>query len=81
VSTSDTFNFYKERLRKEAGHGTIVVVRIVVPVRVELQLVVVEVEDRGVGEALIIVRILVFVHPCHRNSKLVFVGNKTISHS
>jgi len=63
VSTSDTFYLVKERLREEAGHGTIVLVGVVEPVHVELQLVVVEVEDRGVSEALIIVRILVFVRP------------------
>ena len=81
VSDLDTFCFMKERLRREAGHRTIVLVGIVEPVHVELQLVVVEVEDRGVSEALIVVRIIVFVCPSHRNLKLVFVGNKTISYS
>lgn len=42
-----------ERLRDESRHGTVVVVRVVDPVRVELDLAVVEVEIRGVGEVAV----------------------------
>jgi len=44
------FAFDEERLRKDGGRGPIVVVRIVDIVRVELELVVVEVEVRSVVE-------------------------------
>ena len=47
-----------ERLRDEARRGTVVVVRIVGPVSVELDLAVVEVEDRRVREADIVIGIL-----------------------
>ena len=46
----------ERRLREETGRGTVVVVRIVDLVRVELELVVVEVEDRGVRELALVVR-------------------------
>ena len=71
----------KERLRGETRGGTVVLVRIVDVVRVELDLVVVEVEVRSVTEADIGIRIFVFVHPCHRSFKLFLVGNKTVYHS
>ena len=47
-----------ERLRNESRRGTVVVVGIVEPVRVELDLAVVEVEVRGVIEADIGIRII-----------------------
>jgi len=53
----DTFS-QKERLRNEPRGSTIVVVRIVNEVRIELNVVVVEVEVRRVVEADIGVRIL-----------------------
>ncbi len=56
-----------ERLRNESRSGTIVAVRIVEPVRVELDLAVVEVEDRGVIEADIGIRRIVPTHPCHQS--------------
>ena len=74
----------KERLRrgrKERRGRAIVVVGIVDIVRVELELVVVEVEVRGVIEAIIVVRRIVFAHPCHQSSKVILVGNKTPYHS
>jgi hypothetical protein len=48
----------EERLRSDAGSGTKVVIRVVNPVRVELELVVVEVEVRCVDELAIAIRIL-----------------------
>lgn len=50
-------------LRKEARGRTIVVVGIADPVRVELDIAVVEVEVRRVVEANIGLRNLPFVHP------------------
>ena len=70
-----------ERLRNERRRGTVVVVRIVEPVRVELDLAVVEVEVRGVIEANIGIRIFVFAHPSHQSLKVFLVGNKVRSHS
>jgi len=55
--------FYEERLRDEAGGRTIVPVRIVDIVRVELDLAIVEVEVRGLVEIAIGIRIIVFAHP------------------
>ena len=52
----------KERLREEAGRRAIVLVSIVDPVRVELDLAVVEVEVRSVREVAILVR-LDCLHP------------------
>ena len=69
-----------ERLRNESRGGTVVVVRIVEPVRVELDLAVVEVEDRGVIEADIGIRRIVPTHPCHQSLKVVLIGNKVQSH-
>jgi len=40
-----------------------VVIRVVNPVGVELELVVVEVEDRGVHELAVGIRIFAFIHP------------------
>ena len=71
----------EERLREKRGRRAIVVVGIVDIVRVELDLVVVEVEVRSVIEANIGIRIFVFVHPCHRSFKLFLVGNKVVYHS
>jgi len=68
-----------ERLRNERRRRTVVVVRIVEPVRVELDLAVVEVEVRGVIEANIGIRIFVFVHPSHQSLKVFLVGNKVRS--
>ncbi len=71
----------KEELRNETGGRPVVVVRIRHVVRVELDLVVVEVEVRGLVEADIGIRIFVSTHPCHRSLKVVLVGNKIRSHS
>ncbi len=68
-----------ERLRNKHRRRTVVVVRIVEPVRVELDLAVVEVEVRGVIEANIGIRIFVFVHPSHQSLKVFLVGNKVRS--
>ncbi len=65
-----------ERLREEPGSGTVVLVGIVNPVRVELDLAVVEVEVRRVVEANIRLRKIVFARPWHRSSKAVSAGNK-----
>ena len=54
-----------ERLRNEHRRRTVVLVGIVEPVRVELDLAVVEVEVRGVIEADISIRIFVLAHPSH----------------
>ena len=54
-----------ERLRNERRRRTVVLVGIVEPVRVELDLAVVEVEVRGVIEADISIRIFVLAHPSH----------------
>jgi hypothetical protein len=58
-----------ERLREEPRSGTVVVVRLVDLVRVELHLVVVEVEVGSVRELAIAIGIIVFVHPGHQNLK------------
>ena len=71
----------EEELRNEPGGRPVVRVGIVEPVRVELDLVVVEVEDRGVIEAIIGIRIFVFTRPCHQSLKVIPVGNKVQSHS
>lgn len=52
-----------ERLRKERRRGTIVVVRIVDRVRVELDLVVVELEVRGVREVAVGIRSIASAYP------------------
>ena len=54
------------RLREEGRRGTVVVVGVVVPVGVELDLAVVEVEDRRVREVAIGVRIIAPTHLCHQ---------------
>ena len=55
--------FYGERLRKHGGHGAVVLVRVRNVVRVELHLVVVEVEDRRVRELAIRLRNIASAHP------------------
>ena len=55
-----------ERLREEGRRGAMVLVGIVVPVGVELDLAVVEVEDRRVREVAIGVRIIAPIHLCHQ---------------
>jgi hypothetical protein len=58
-------NLAEERLRSEARRGAIVVVGIVDIVRVELDLVVVEVEVRSLTELVIaIIGKFAFIHPC-----------------
>ena len=59
-----------ERLREDGRGRTIVVVGIAHPVRVELDLTVVEVEVRGVVELAIGVQIIAFACPCHRKLSL-----------
>ncbi|WKZ27009.1 MAG: hypothetical protein QY311_02655 [Candidatus Paceibacterota bacterium] len=66
-----------ERLRHEARDGTVVVVRIVEPVRVELGLAVVEVEDRRVREAVIVVGIIASTHPWHRTLRFTACWKQT----
>ena len=67
-------------LRGEPRGCTVVVVGIVNVVRVELELVVVPVEVGSVREHAVSLWIIVLVHPCHRNWKVVSVGNKILSH-
>lgn len=55
VSHKDTFCAYKI-LRNEARHGAIVLIRIRHIVGVELELVVIPVEDRRLGEVVIRIR-------------------------
>lgn len=62
----DTFSVLIERLRKEGRHRAIVVVGIVEPVGVELDLAVVEVEDRRVREVAIGIRNIASAHPGHQ---------------
>ena len=50
--------YFKERLRDERRSRTVVVVRVVDLVRVELERGVVPVEDRGVHELAVAIRIL-----------------------
>lgn len=57
-----------ERLREERRSGAVVAIGVVAPVGVELDPVVVEVEDRGVREVAIGIRIIVSVHPSHQTS-------------
>ena len=61
------FGFLERLRRKEAGGGAIVLVGVVDPVRVELDLVVVGVEDRRPFGLVIGIRNIVFAHPYHRN--------------
>ncbi len=56
----------RERLRDKGRSGTIVLVGVVVPVGVELDLAVVEVEDRRVREVAIGIRIIAPTHLCHQ---------------
>ena len=68
------FAFGEERLRSEARRGAIVVVGIVDIVRVELDLVVVEVEVRGVLElAIAIIGIFAFIHPYSLEIEVYFL--------
>jgi len=66
-SAAGAARYDKERLREEGRRRTIVVVGIVNPVRVELELAIVEVEVRRLVEVAIDIRISVFARPCHRN--------------
>lgn len=59
---------FRERLREKRRSGAIVGVGVVAPVGVELDLAVVEVEDRRVREVAIGIRIIVSVHPGHQTS-------------
>ena len=70
ASVMDTFCSFLERLRKKTRHRPIIVVRIVDPVRVELDLAVVEVEVRSVREITVGVRIIAFVRLCHQTAKV-----------
>lgn len=54
---------HEERLRKERRSRTVIGIRVVHPVRVEPDLVVVGVEERGVHELAVRVRSIAFVHP------------------
>jgi hypothetical protein len=56
-----------QRLREEARHGAIVLVGVVNVVGVELQLVVVEVEDRRLHELAVRIRTIAPAHSRHRN--------------
>ncbi len=67
----DTLYLTAEILREEHRSRTIVLVRLVEPVRVELDLIVVEVEDRGVVETIVGIRIFAFTLPCHRSLKVI----------
>lgn len=58
---------YKERLRTEPRRRAIVVIGIVDPVRVELDLAIIEVEVRRVVELTIGIRIFVFAYLSHWN--------------
>ena len=60
----------EKRLREERGGGTIVVVGIVEPVRVELHLAVVEVEDRRLVELAVRIRIIALARLGHRISRV-----------
>ena len=68
-SASIPLNLDKEKLREKRGRRAILIVRIVDRIRVELDLVVVEVQDRRVVEAIVRIRIFVFTHLGHRSSK------------
>ena len=59
----------KERLRDEPRRGAIVVVGIAHPVRVELDLAIVEVDDRRLVELAVRIRIIAPVRPGHRISR------------
>lgn len=62
--------FFTERLRKKTGCRAIVRVWIFNPVRVELDLAIVEVEDRGVQETTIGIRNIAFIHLWHQTSRV-----------
>jgi len=58
-----------ERLREKARRRAIVVVGIVEPVRVELDLALVEVEVGRAGEIAISIRLIAPARPCHQTAK------------
>jgi len=58
-----------ERLREKARRRAIVVVGIVEPVRVELDLALVEVEVGRAGEIAISFRLIAPARPCHQTAK------------
>lgn len=70
--------FLEERLRKEQRDRTIVVVRVVHPVRVELDLAIVEVQVRGVVEPAIGIRIIAPVRLRHRALRFTVPTKKPI---
>ena len=66
IKVKDTLKgvfYHEKKLRDEPGDRPEVVVRVVDRIRVELDLAVVEVEVRGVVEADIRVRLIIFAHP------------------
>ena len=65
-------------LRNEARRRPVVVVGVADPVRVELDIAVVEVEVRRVVEANIRLRIFAFARPRHRSSKAILAGNEAL---
>jgi len=58
-----------ERLREKPGRRAIVVVRIVEPVRVELDLAIVELEVGRVREIAISIRLITPTRPYHQTAK------------
>ncbi len=73
--------FGEERLREERGRRAVVVISIVDPVRVELELVVVEVEVGSVREIAISVRRIVPILLWHWVSRFTSRRGRTISSS
>ncbi len=61
--------FCEEELRNEAGGGTIVVISIRHIVRIELKLVIIEVQDRSLREHTIAIRKSTSIHLHHQNLK------------
>jgi hypothetical protein len=73
------FHRLGQRLREEARRGAIVLVGVVEVVGVELQLVVVEVEDRCLHELVVRVRTIAPTHSHHRSSRFSAQREPSIS--
>ncbi len=78
---SRAFCLLEERLREKGGSRTEVLIGIVNPVRVELDLAIVEVEVRSVRENLIGLRIIAPIRPYHWKSRFTAQGELISSQS
>ena len=66
------FFLNKERLREEGRSTAIVLISVVEPIGIELDLAIVEVEDRRVRKGAIGLRIIIPIYQCHRVLSFTF---------